>query len=232
MNDYNKDGPTFLFVYIEILSKCKRFFFYIVVIIFKVMKSNIEYCCNLITILERHFISFLQKIASLVIKLETVPYEIKLLRILATEIYILQSTKLYKAMYKKYTPAWFEEAFTQNRGRMVWHNPHSLVQTECECGPRTIISIWKVCKAIRNKVSITNCISEATWSHITEEEYDSTTVRTAVADLINGHSSPAMTSQSITFRKRGEKVVAGKTEKGRKRKHKRISQKKGAKEEN
>ena len=115
---------------------------------------------------------------------------------------------------------------------MVWHNPHSLVQTECECGPRTIISIWKVCKAIRNKVSITSCISEATWSHVTEEDYDSTTVRTAVADLINGHHSPAMTSQSVTFRKRGEKIVAGKTEKGRKRKHKRISQRKGAEEEN
>ena len=124
-----------------------------------------------------------------------------------------------------------EEAFTQNRGRMVWHNPHSLAQTECECGPRTIISIWKICKAIRNKVSITNCISEATWNHITEEDYDSATVRTAVAGLINGHS-PAMTSQSITFRKRGTKVVAGKTEKGRKRKHKRTSHKKGATEEN
>ena len=117
------------------------------------------------------------------------------------------------------------EAFTQNKGRIEWHNPQSLAQMECECGPRTIISIWKICQGIENKVSMGEYISKATWTNATEGTYDSEAVRVAAAELINGHL-PTMLSKSVTFRKRGTRMVAGKTEMGRKRKHKRRSQRK------
>jgi len=116
------------------------------------------------------------------------------------------------------------EAFTQNRGRIEWENPHSLVQSECECGPRTIGSIWKICKGREEKVSIPDCIVRATWNNITESEYNATRVRSSVAELIHGHL-PAMVSKSVRFRKRGERMVADKRDDGRKRKHKRRSRK-------
>jgi len=117
------------------------------------------------------------------------------------------------------------EAFTQNKGRILWENPHCLVQTESECGPRTVGSIWKICKGREDKVSISECVTNATWNNTAEGTYNSTQIRNSMALLINGHL-PSMTSKRINFRKRGDKIVAGKTEKGRKRKHKRLSQNK------
>ena len=99
---------------------------------------------------------------------------------------------------------------------------HSLVQSECECGPRTIGSIWRICRGREDKVSIPDCITRATWSNVAEGSYNATHVRNSVAELINDHL-PVMASKNVRFRKRGDRIVAGKTDDGRKRKHKRGS---------
>jgi len=42
-----------------------------------------------------------------------------------------------------------QEVFTGSRGNINWRPTHCFFkQTECECGPRTINGIWKICKKI------------------------------------------------------------------------------------
>jgi len=115
---------------------------------------------------------------------------------------------------------WIQEAFTGSRGRMERISIHCFCQTECECGPRTINGIWKICKGVEEGVSISQSIVNASMAHQSPEMYEPQQIRRFAAALIGRHT-PEMLSALVTFRQRGSQTVAGKTTTGRKRKHKR-----------
>jgi len=113
-----------------------------------------------------------------------------------------------------------QEAFAGNRGRVEWTTTHCLRQTECECGPRTIIGIEKICKGIEEGVSITQSITNASMVNVDTELYEPQQIRRLAATLLGRHTVN-MRSESIRFRQRGSQIVAEKTMEGRKRKHNR-----------
>ena len=82
-----------------------------------------------------------------------------------------------------------QQAFLPGRGRFVWNYPTSTQQSECECGPRTIVAMDRIDKNIRLGRTMTEAISEALLSHITEEEYDSKSIRLEAALLLETHVS-------------------------------------------
>jgi len=113
-----------------------------------------------------------------------------------------------------------QEAFMGSRGNMNWRSTHCFRQTECECGPRTIQGIWKICKNLEEGVSIDQSIVNASMVNQNTDLYESQQVRRFAAEIIGQHTED-MRSESITFRQRGSQVVAGRSTEGRKRKHKR-----------
>jgi len=63
------------------------------------------------------------------------------------------------------------------------------MQKECECGPRTIVAMDRIDKNIAMGHTIENAISEASLEHISEEGYDSKSVRMEAALLLESHVS-------------------------------------------
>ena len=82
-----------------------------------------------------------------------------------------------------------QQAFLPGRGTFVWHYPQSTIQKECECGPRTIVAMDRIDKNIAMGHTIANAISEASLEHISEEGYDSKSVRMEAALLLESHVS-------------------------------------------
>jgi len=114
-----------------------------------------------------------------------------------------------------------QEAFTGSRGNMNWRPTHCFRQTECECGPRTIQGIWKICKNLEEGLSMLDqSIINASMVNQNTDLYEHQQIRRFAAEIIGQHTDD-MRSESITFRQRGSLVVAGKTAGGRKRKHRR-----------
>jgi len=96
-----------------------------------------------------------------------------------------------------------KEAFTGNRGGMIWHTPQCFKQTENECGPRTIRSIQEVTKGISNSVSIEECIRKATLTHTgISFIYDAKDRRRDMATLLGRHCQ-SMRSRRIRFTQTG-----------------------------
>jgi len=113
-----------------------------------------------------------------------------------------------------------QEAFTGRRGNIEWRPIHCYRQTECECGPRTINGIWKLCKSLEDGVSIDQSIRNASMVNQSTDLYEPQQIRRFAAEIIGRHTRE-MRSESVTFRQRGSQVVAGRTTEGRKRKHRR-----------
>jgi len=97
---------------------------------------------------------------------------------------------------------------------------HCFRQTKYECGPRKINGIWKICKGLEEGVSINQSIVNASMVNQGTDLYEPQQIRRFAAAIIGRHTKD-MRSESITFRQRGSQVVAGKTARVRKRKHKR-----------
>ena len=77
-----------------------------------------------------------------------------------------------------------QQAFLPGRGRFVWHFPDSTSQTECECGPRTIVAMDRIDKNIAMGRTTAIAIDEALLSHISEGEYNNKAIRLEAALLL------------------------------------------------
>jgi len=109
-------------------------------------------------------------------------------------------------------------AFITNRGQLNWNAPRSRRQVEYECGPRTIKAMLDICKGLENRVSMDECIQMALLTE-READYNAGSIRREVLRLTRNHNTD-MRAARITFRHRGNKVVAGRRGVKRKRKSK------------
>jgi len=80
------------------------------------------------------------------------------------------------------------QAFLPGRGRFVWNFPSSVMQTECECGPRTIIAMHLIDKHIASGLSTEEAVTEATLSNIAADSYDSAEIRLEAALLLDSYT--------------------------------------------
>jgi len=91
------------------------------------------------------------------------------------------------------------QAFLPGRGRFIWHFPTSLEQSECECGPRTIVAMHLIDKHIANGKSTAEAITEASLSKFSAEVYDSAEIRLEAALLLESYTG----SSSTRLRRQG-----------------------------
>ena len=79
------------------------------------------------------------------------------------------------------------KAFLPGRGRFIWYEHISTPQTECECGPRSILAIHSVEAAIAAGKSVEVAVEEASFLGISRENYSSSSVRLEAALLVDEH---------------------------------------------
>lgn len=85
------------------------------------------------------------------------------------------------------------QAFLPGRGRFVWNFPSSVVQTECECGPRTILAMHLIDRHVANGFSTGEAVTEATLSTLAADSYDSAEIRLEAALLLDSYTGRSST---------------------------------------
>ena len=84
-------------------------------------------------------------------------------------------------------------AFLPGRGRFIWTDLISRSQTECECGPRTILALHLSASIIAAGGTTARAVEEASLIHIEVTEYKAHLVRLEAALLVDEHD-PSMIS--------------------------------------
>jgi len=80
-----------------------------------------------------------------------------------------------------------QQAFLPGRGQFRWNHPKATPQTECECGPRTIVAMDRIDKNMAMGRTTEIAVAEALLSHIPEESYNNKTLRLEAALLLETH---------------------------------------------
>ena len=84
-----------------------------------------------------------------------------------------------------------EKAFLPGRGRFIWKLQAAREQSECECGPRTIVAMASIDSSIAAGIGTEDAIRKASLQHITECQYSAAATRLEAALLIESHD-PSM----------------------------------------
>ena len=79
------------------------------------------------------------------------------------------------------------KAFLPGRGRFIWTDHLSRSQTECECGPRTVLTMHTVESMVSAGKTTEDAVEEASMMHISTETYSADAVRLEAALLIDEH---------------------------------------------
>ena len=79
------------------------------------------------------------------------------------------------------------KAFLPGRGRFIWTDHFSRVQTECECGPRSVLTMHTVESMVADGKTTKLAVTEASMRHINTETYSADAVRLEAALLIDEH---------------------------------------------
>jgi len=80
------------------------------------------------------------------------------------------------------------KAFLPGRGRFIWTEHRSRPQTECECGPRSILAMHTVVTAVANGKSSEIAVAEASFFQQAGDSYCSKSVRLEAALLVDEHT--------------------------------------------
>jgi len=94
-----------------------------------------------------------------------------------------------------------KNAFAPDRGRFMWIPCPCKLKEELECGPRTILAMWKIQQGIYDNLSIVDCIRRATLIGEPPNLYISTKIREKIAQFVNRLTS-SMVTPPIRFRQR------------------------------
>ena len=94
-----------------------------------------------------------------------------------------------------------QQAFLPGRGQFTWKHLPSRPQTECECGPRTIVAMHTVERCVAEGWTTEAAVKEASFLHVTEREYSAQAVRLEAALLVDEYT-PNMTSRQRRTRQR------------------------------
>jgi len=79
------------------------------------------------------------------------------------------------------------KAFLPGRGRFIWTDHSSMIQTECECGPRTVLTMHTVESMVADGKTTELAVAEASMRHLHAETYSADAVRLEAALLIDEH---------------------------------------------
>jgi len=101
----------------------------------------------------------------------------------------LGSSELNRQLKEK-----IHRAFLPGRGRFIWTTHTSRNQTECECGPRTILALHLSASIIADGGTTERAVEEASLLHIETTEYKADLVRLEAALLVDEHR-PSMVSR-------------------------------------
>jgi len=85
-------------------------------------------------------------------------------------------------------------AFLPGRGRFIWTDNTSRCQTECECGPRTILALHMTESVIAAGGTTARAVEEASLMHIESSNYRAQSIRLEAALLVDEHH-PNMVSR-------------------------------------
>jgi len=94
-----------------------------------------------------------------------------------------------------------ENAFSPGRGRFQWIPCTCKRQEELECGPRTILAMWKVQQGIQENLPIDDCIRKATLLDEPSNLFTPDKVREKIAHFVN-RFTPSMITPIIRLRQR------------------------------
>ena len=87
-----------------------------------------------------------------------------------------------------------QQAFLPGRGQFTWKDHMSRPQSECECGPRTIVAMHTVERCIAQGWTTEAAVQEASFLHVAGEDYAAQDVRLEAALLVDKYA-PEMTSR-------------------------------------
>jgi len=85
-------------------------------------------------------------------------------------------------------------AFLPGRGRFIWTDHTSRCQTECECGPRTILALHMTESIIAAGGTTARAVEEASLLHLEPSDYRAQSIRLEAALLVEEHH-PNMVSR-------------------------------------
>jgi len=110
-----------------------------------------------------------------------------------------------------------KQAFLPGRGQFIWKDHISKQQTECECGPRTITAIHTVERSINRGLSAEAAVQEASFLHISNDNYDAKAVRLEAALLVDQYN-PSMNLSGRNRRRNRESTAVNETRTNAKKK--------------
>ena len=94
-----------------------------------------------------------------------------------------------------------QHAFKPGRGRFVWIPCTCKRQEELECGPRTILAMWRIQKKLHDRKPLDEGIQSATLIQEPDHLFTATKIRERIANFINTFRSNMITAP-IRFRQR------------------------------
>ena len=105
-----------------------------------------------------------------------------------------------------------ENAFSPGRGRFQWNQCTCKRQEELECGPRTILAMWKIQQGIQENSPIHECIRRATLVNEPPNLFTPAKVREMIAHFVN-RFTPSMITPIIQLRQRNSTNQIGRNNK-------------------
>jgi len=105
-----------------------------------------------------------------------------------------------------------ENAFSPGRGRFQWILCTCKRQEELECGPRTILAMWKIQQGIQENLPIHDCIRKATLLDEPSNLFTPDKVREKIAHFVN-RFTPSMITPIIRLRQRNSAHQTGRNSK-------------------
>jgi len=102
-----------------------------------------------------------------------------------------------------------KKLFSMARRTCSWVSIRSTLQTELECGPRTICGMMTICKSIQQGIQIENAVKKAAIAETQEGEYDSMIYRKEAASYVEVNRTTKAAYDADISRMRVEKKKSG-----------------------